>query len=173
MKKALIKNNVVENIIEADSSFEPDQGYAAVTIPDNVFVDIGYLYNNEIFTKPIPSIDVLKSEKISSLNSLYAEKIAAGIVFETNTYQIRDQDRQNMNDVYTKLADGQTNPHGGVWRDASNTFRTMNDAKVKEFIDAVFAYRLSLLQALWTHKDNIRGMTRSEDVIDYDITANW
>lgn len=173
MKKALIKNSVVENIIESDSSFEPDQGYAAVTVPDDVFLDIGYSYDGQNFTKPAPSIEVLKSEKISAINSLYVEKIKTGMVFEGNTYQIRDMDRQNMNDVYTKLADGQSNPHGGVWRDMSNTFRVMNDAKVKEFIDAVFAYRLSLLQALWTHKDNIRGMTRSEDVIDYDITADW
>ena len=172
MKKALVKNGIVENIIVVSDNFEPESNITAVTITDQI-VDIGYSWDGENFNKPLPNIDVLKKEKTESLNALYTEKIAAGLVFESNTYQIRDSDRQNMNDVYTKLADGQTNPHGGVWRDSSNTFRPMNDAKVKEFIDAVFAYRLSLLQALWTHKDNIRELTRSEDVTDYDITTNW
>lgn len=168
---ARLENNIVKEIIQAEEKPELHPSMTIIECTSETLEND--VYQNGFFSRPSKSIDILKSEKISSLNSLYAEKILVGMVFETNTYQIRDSDRQNMNDVYTKLADNQTNPHGGVWRDMSNTFRVMNDAKVKEFIDAVFAYRSSLLQAFWTHKDNINAMTRSEDVINYDFTTNW
>lgn len=173
MKKALIKNGIVKNVIEVSGDFVPEQGFQIVSISENDFLDIGYLYEGESFIKPVPQISVLKYKKIKEAEYLYNQKIMDGLVFENNTYQIRDSDRQNMNDVYTKLTDGQSNPHGGAWRNMDNQMVPMNDAKVKQFIDAVFLYRLQLLQALWTHKDNINGITRSEDVIDYDVTTRY
>lgn len=168
---ARIENSKAVEIIEDE--IKPEFHPSITLIECNSETLEGDIYQNGVFSHPQKTINELKAEKIAEVNSIIQQKIMDGLVFENNTYQIRDSDRQNMNDVYTKLADGQSNPHGGAWRNMNNQMVPMNDTKVKQFIDAVFLYRLQLLQALWTHKDNINEITRSEDVIDYDVTTGY
>ena len=70
MKKALIKNGIVDNIIIASDNFEPESNITAVTITDQI-VDIGYLWDGENFTKPTPAIDVLKKVLCRSPNIFF------------------------------------------------------------------------------------------------------
>jgi hypothetical protein len=172
MKKfARIENDIVMEVIEANE--KPEFHPSIIIVEASEWVAEDDIYKNGTFTRPQKSLSDLKAEKIAELTSLYEQKIAAGYVFERNTYQIDAESQTNMNAIYTKLAGGGTNPHGGVWRDAQNTMIGMDDEKVKAFIDEVFVFVFNLKRVLWTHKDAIRAISRSEDVIDYDISANW
>lgn len=170
-KFARIENEKVVEIFEGAKLPEFHPSLVWVQSPD--YVDESYTYVNGAFSAPTVSIDDLKADKIAALKKLHDEKINAGLVYDGHLYQIDVAARQNMNDVYTKLADGQTNPHGGVWRNTANQMIPMDDTTVKTFINSVFAYRFGLMNTLWTHNDNISAMTRSEDVKSYDIETGW
>lgn len=168
---ARVESDIVIEVIQAEKKpeFHPD----IIIIECDANTQEDDTHSGGVFSRPQASIDDLKDEKITAVNSLFSSKIESGYLFETNTYQIDQAAQADMNAIYTKLADNQLNPHGGVWRDIENDMNAMDDAKVKSFIDAVFSYVFTLKQVLWTHKDNIRAMTRSEDVENYDITTLW
>jgi len=58
MRYAIIENNTVTNIVEADEEFAKTQGWINV---HNIFCDIGWLYDGKNFA-PDPELERLKEE---------------------------------------------------------------------------------------------------------------
>lgn len=139
-----------------------------------VITDLG-VQPAEIWTEeePAPSLEVVIVSKQHAVMALYNDKVAAGFVYETNTYQINTNSRLDMTAVMTDFVAGATNAHGGFWRSQDNQMIAMDDTEVQAFILAVKAYMAGLYQAQWTHKDAIGALQDVAAVDAYDITTGW
>lgn len=117
MRYALIKNNTVENIIEAESEFVSTlaseyQAIIDITENNNIHIGTGYENNNFVIPEPvvIPDPDpVPKQYSLLEYQSLYTleELIAIEIASETDA-TIRVLQRLQQSASYISLADPRT-----------------------------------------------------------------
>ena len=57
VKQAIVKDNVVVNIAVADEGWQPEEGFEAILIEDNL-IGIGWAYSGGQFTEPAPVSDM-------------------------------------------------------------------------------------------------------------------
>lgn len=116
--------------------------------------------------------------KILDLKKLLATKIAAGFAYTVpggapHTYQIGEAAQADMTSIAAAFGIGDTNAHGGVWRDASNAMVAMTDDEVKAFFKAARAYGLALRRRYWALKAAIEAAGDQTALDAVDITTGW
>jgi hypothetical protein len=109
----------------------------------------------------------------AEVNDLYAQKMAAGYVYQGHTYQIDAKAQSNMQAVFLELIAGIATPSSGVWRDLANIDVAFSDADLKVFLLAAAGYIKGVLYAAWAQKDAIKNLTTLADIAAHDITTGW
>lgn len=176
MKKAVIKNNIVENIILADDNFTmPD--YELVAIPDSVNPNIGSRYENGAFIAPVVTVAQARERRLEELKALRMEKINQGFRYTVSgteyIFQVDAEAQRDMLAVQSQFILNVSNPHGGFWMSQGNVAVNMNDASVQAFFQAAFSYVNGVKARAWAHRTNLNNLNAKQDIEDYDITIGW
>lgn len=176
MRKALIKDNLVINVIEAGADYAPEAGHEAIEITqDNMQVSLGWGYQNGSFIDPesLKTVDELRAEKKAAISALRDQKYGAGFTYQGKTFQCDLEAQKDMTAIMLQFALGNTNPHNGEWRTVDNEAVAMDDTQVQAFIQGVFAHVYGIKNAAWTHKDNLSNINDRDAIMGYDITEGW
>lgn len=176
MRKAVINSEgVVENIIKADDKFSI-RGKSLVKIDDEI-VNIGFVYSDGKFSDPNPppekGLDELISEKEKEISSLRDKKYKEGFNYQGKNFQIDLEAQKDMTAVQVQFLLGQEDPHGGFWRTTDNEAVRMNDVQVKLFFQNAFSYVLSIKQASWNHKENVKSLNDRDLILEYNTSIGW
>lgn len=150
---------------------QPNAAEGFILAPADVVC--GQIFDGETFVNPPQSPETIKLKKLAALHNLYQQIVTQGLTYNGTVFQIDDEARLNMTAVMTDFSLGATNPHGGFWRALSNQMIPMTDTQVQNFIWAVKAYALSILQAYWLHKDAITALASANDIEEYDFNSGW
>jgi len=176
MKKALIKDRKVINIIKVGGDYRPDDGVELVSIPDSASnAGIGWGYENGSFIDPetVKPISDVRARRLKEVTIIRKSKEKGGFLYDSNTYQVDIEAQKDILAVQTQFLLGATNPHGGFWMSEGNVPVTMDDDEVKAFFQAAFNYIYALKAAAWTHKENLNKLNARNDVLEYDISTGW
>lgn len=95
-----------------------------------------------------------KTAMLAAIKARAVEKIAAGFVYDLpgnnpadpHTYQIDSDAQGNMLAIYVEHLDGAVSPHGGYWRDKSNSNVAMAGPQNKAFLEAAKAYKMAIIR---------------------------
>lgn len=172
-KFARIENGIVVETLEAEFLPQFHPSLVWVDCPD--VVTEGYLYDGNAFTSPEENItvDEVKSAKTALLKAHRNEKYDLGHTYNGDVFQIDAEAQTNMIAIMTQFTLGNSNPHGGVWRDVDNVAVAMNDAEVQAFIQASFSYIMAIKNQFWYHDAQIKALNAKSDIEDYDFTTGW
>lgn len=176
MRKALVKNGWVINVIETGADYTPEAGHEAIEITqENMRASIGWGYDNGSFIDPesLKTVDELRNEKKAAISALREQKYGQGFTYQGKIYQCNLEAQKDMTAIMLQFALGNTNPHGGEWRTVDNEAVAMDDTQVQAFIQGVFAHVYGIKNAAWTHKDNLENINDRETLVSYDITEGW
>jgi hypothetical protein len=80
---------------------------------------------------------------------------------------------QNMAGTQTMINSGFTLPAGFVWRASDNSDHAFDNAGFLAFFIAAAQWREAAFKVSWIHKANIKSLTTSKDVADYDFKSYW
>lgn len=124
---------------------------------------------------------VLAKKKIvkqTDLAALLKAKFATGFSYTVpggvaHTYQIDTPAQSDMTSIAAAFGIGDTNAHGGAWRDDSNEMVAMTDDEVKAFFKAARAYGLGMRLRYWTLKAAIEAAADQAALDAIDINSGW
>lgn len=97
-----------------------------------------------------------------------------------NGFDADPRSRERINGMITRLQRGDGFPPGWVgWRDHNNQQHWAEDdaatvlANLSALSRAIEDREQALLVASWQHKASIAALTDIDEIIGYDVTANW
>ncbi len=65
MRLAILKNNIVENVVVADLDFAEKMDWDFIELDENIPCDIGWIYEDETFKAP----SVLENENVNIIDT--------------------------------------------------------------------------------------------------------
>lgn len=157
--------------------FTNDQKSTAV----DPYYENGAVYNNtvqdktaeELAADAAAELAAVKSGRVSEAVLLFANKVAAGFIYQGSTYQIDDMTQSNMVATQSRFNKGTPNSHGGYWRNKDNVKVTLTDVEVQALFDTAFEYKAALIRNMHDLKDAIAAATTVAEVTAIDLDTNW
>jgi hypothetical protein len=170
MKKAIISDGVVTNIIKVDPENIPEW---AVSLPDAGPADVGWTYDGNTYAPPVVPPEPVTNEK---LNEERDRRVLEGNTFEVNAYgpvTIAGDDTTIRNLQGLALAAQLRMSQGDLttitnFRDETNVVHQLVPAQVIDLWSQGAAYVSALFQSAWALKDNPAGIPN-----DYQDDKYW
>ena len=145
------------------------------------YYESGHVYDNIVENKTVQEIDddatlLLNDEKTAKkvlIDSIFYTKITDGFNFEGNNFRIDDFYFQLIVGGIGRFTNASSFNPIGYWWSASNTKITMTYTKVKEFFNAAFDYKLSLLDRQQNLYLLVNSSISVEEIEAIDHTLGW
>ena len=124
----------------------------------------------------IPNLNLAREAKLQQV----AAELNTRLYLPCNGFDADKVSRERITGMITRLQRGDGLPAGWVgWRDASNQQHWANEnaeyvlAQLTTLSRAIEDREQALLVASWAHKAAIAALEDIEDILVYDVTANW
>lgn len=196
MRKAVIEDHVVVNLIEAGDGFTL-AGRTLVAAPDEVRK--GWLWDGSSFSPPVPSKEEARDQQIAAIEERYNTILNGGFDYDfgskTATLEDGSTETAGVRTLQTRPIDRErwatTNQvavqyiTGGNPGEPMRPFRTSDNARVpmtaqeaNDCLNAMQARFGAALEQMWNHKDAVRqmysdGTKTASNLLAYDITTGW
>ena len=179
MKKAIIKDNIVVNIVEADEAFVPPEGFVVRDLTSSDFVSVGYSYDpntNNIVPPELPLLEVFEN-RLSELKDYRDLKIEGGVTLGNISVTTDNLTQQRLAAARTVAREALDNSQTYTvdWK-AGNGWFTLDAATIILLADAVRAHIQACFSQEKTHYEAIKAYYDADNksaIESYDITTGW
>tara|TARA_Y100000310_G_C20395927_1_gene675105 strand:+ start:98 stop:772 length:675 start_codon:yes stop_codon:yes gene_type:complete len=125
------------------------------------------------YTGVLRNVDVLKNKKKVDVLGHRRGVAAGGITFATKPFATDSSAMNDINLISNALNAGETFPGGTIpWDTLDNDVLDANETQFLAFAKAVAAHRIKATKAAKAHTDAVEALTTSQEVVDYDLTAD-
>lgn len=176
----------------------PDKNF--LIIPRNIdpseFLETHYIKNNEWFERTnrptqfhewdndieqwVPNLDLARESVLTKIGVEISTRIYLPVEFEAAVFDADPVSRSRISGTLARIQRGNGLPLGWVgWRDYNNIQRWAEDTpetvqvKLAGLSKTIEDREQALLIAAWIHKSAIMGLQTIEEILSYDVTANW
>lgn len=143
------------------------------TITKNIIRD--YIEPTPLPVPDAPTVNGPNGTEVSTSPVLISSNFA--ISNGEKVIQFRnDNDRTNLSNVGTAalaLIVGGNPTQLMEWRTLDNVTQLVPAVQMVQISNGVLAVKQQIVSKAWEHKDTLRSMTITNDVVAYDITAGW
>lgn len=153
---ALVKNNLVDNVIIADAAFVAGlAGITAVALPDASTVSAGYTYNGNAFLAPVVDLTALKTQKNLQINAWRMAANLSTFPYAGKQIACDDLSRSDIDAVAGSISLTGSFPPGfpNAWKATDNTMISVPDIAT---FKAIYSAMTAQGTANFTHSQALK-----------------
>ena len=124
----------------------------------------------------LPNLDAARDARLQEVSA----ELNKRLYLPCNGFDADNVSRERISGTIARLQRGDGLPAGWMgWRDAANEMHWATDDAATVLANLIVLSRAiedreqALLVASWAHKSAIMGLQTIEEILSYDVTANW
>lgn len=178
-KKAIIDDGTskVANVIIADDSFQPSDGYSLVDVTERP-ASPGQIYDsaNDEFHWPL-ALDVRKTEMLAQASGKYQQVLADGVSYDGGQFRLDDLERrQRVAEIVNRINAGRGLPNGKTtmrFRNMTDSIHDLNETDILDLGEAADNLIDAAEDRLGEIKTDIKVATSHSDLDAIDVNSGW
>lgn len=148
-------------------------GTAFVQIPVKPSEHHHFDFETKSWIEPAGLLEDLKRQKIDAIDKRRESLSIAPIEFRGAMFDADKTAQANISAWLNVINSGASVPEGFVWRDATNVDHPADAQFVRELATAMTLRGTAMYAASWAHKAAVGALNSVQDVLAYNVQANW
>lgn len=148
-------------------------GTAFVQIPAKPSEYHHFDFETKSWIEPAGLLQDLKRQKIDAIDKRRESLSIAPIEFRGAMFDADKTAQANISAWLNVINSGASVPEGFVWRDATNVDHPADAQFVRELATAMTLRGTAMYAASWAHKAAVGALNSVQDVLAYNVQANW